>query len=127
MSEFKPEDAYPPTSVLDRLRKNAIWCFAGGLILVALRFVARIPILAYIAGGVMCAVGIGWLMANNPINKKTGMAIIGIGILQAFSRFPVVHIALFAGTVLSIITMWLLITGVRNVISYFITQNKRFS
>jgi len=127
MSEFKGEDAYTPTSVLDRLRKNAVRCFAGGLILLAIRFVARIPIIAYVAGGVIVAVGIGWLMANNPSNKKTGLLIIGIGVLQAFSRFPVTHIALFTGIALNVIMMWLLVTGVRNVISYFITQGKRFS
>jgi len=126
MGEFKGEDAYPSTSVLDRLRRNAIWCFAGGLILLALRFVARVPIIAYVAGGVICAVGIGWLMANNPVNKKLGLFIIGAGLLQAFSRFPVTHVALFAGIALNIVMMWLLVTGVRNVISYFITQGKRF-
>ena len=127
MSEFKGEDKYPSTAVLDRLRKNAIWCFAGGLILLAIRFVARIPIIAYVAGGVICAVGIGWLMANNPANKKTGLLLIAIGLLQAFSRFPVTHVALFTGIALNIIMMWLLVTGVRNAISYFITQGKRFS
>jgi len=126
MSEFKGEDAYPATSVLDRLRKNAIQCFAGGSILLALRFIARVPIIAYIAGGVICAVGIGWLMANNPANKKTGLFLIGVGVLQVFSRFPVTHVALFTGIALNIVTMWLLVTGVRNLVSYFITQGKRF-
>jgi len=127
MSEFKPEDAYPAASVLDGLRKRAILCFAGGAALLALRFVARTPILAYVAGGVVCAVGVGWLMANNPANKKTGALIIAAGALMALSRFPVQHIALFAGIALNVIMMWLLATGVRNAISYLVTRGKRYS
>ena len=123
MGEFRPEDA-APTAVLERLRKNAIWCFAGGIVLLALRFVARSPVLAYIAGGAICALGIGWLMAGNPVNRKTGVLIIVTGILQVFSRFPVPHIALFSGLALNIVMMWLLVTGARNVISYFITQGR---
>ena len=123
MSEFRPEDA-APTTVLDRLRKNAIWCFSGGIALLAIRFVARSPMLAYIAGGAICALGIGWLMAGNPVNRKTGIFIIATGILQALSRFPVTHIALFSGVALNIVMMWLLVTGARNVISYFVTQGR---
>ena len=128
MSEFKGGNAYPSTSVLERLRKNAVWCFAGGFALAILRLpFARGPIVAFAAGGVICAVGIGWLMANNPVNRKIGIFIIAVGVLQILSRFPVPHVMLFANTVLGIATMWLLVTGVRNVVSYFITQGKRFS
>ena len=123
MGEFRPEDA-APTAVLDRLRKNAIWCFAGGIVLLAIRFIARSPVLSYIAGGALCAVGIGWLMAGNSVNRKTGIFIIATGILQALSRFPVPHIALFSGVALNIVMMWLLVTAARNVISYFITQSR---
>jgi hypothetical protein len=123
MGEFRPEDA-TPTAVLDGLRKNAIWCFAGGIVLLALRFVARSPVIAYIAGGALCAVGIGWLMAGNSVNRKTGILIIATGVLQALSRFPVPHIALFSGVALNIVMMWLFVTGTRNVISYFITQSR---
>jgi len=127
MSEFKPEGGHPSTTVLERLRRNALWCFAGGAVLVALRFAARAPIASYVAGGAICALGIGWLLANNPINKKTGAFIIAVGLLQALSRFPLAHVALVAGTALSIATMWLLATGARNLISYLITQGKRYT
>jgi|GEM_PF-1416975 len=128
MSEFGSENAYPSTSVLDRLRKNAIWCFAGGFALALLRLpFARIPVVAFVAGGVVCAIGIGWLMANNPTNRKIGIFIIVVGVLQILSRIPVPHVMLFSNTVLGIVTMWLLVTGVRNVISYFVTQGKRYS
>ncbi|MCL2599710.1 MAG: hypothetical protein FWD88_00805 [Treponema sp.] len=125
MSDFKSENAYPPTSVLDVMRKNAIWCFAGGLVLIALRLVSKNFAMSAIVGGGICAVGVGWLMANNPVNKKTGVFIIALGILQAFSRFPVAHVALFAGTLLGIASMWLLVTGVKNLIMYFVAQGKR--
>jgi len=125
MSEFKPEDAYPTTSVLDRLRWNAIWCFVGGFALLAVRFAARNFVMAAVAGGVICAVGIGWLMANNPANKKKGLLIIVAGALAVLSRFPVAHVALFAGIALNVVTMWLIFTGAKNLIMYFITQGKQ--
>ncbi|MCL2608992.1 MAG: hypothetical protein FWD94_03705, partial [Treponema sp.] len=90
------------------------------------RFVAFNPLLAYVAGGIICALGVGWLLANNPTNKRVGIFIIVIGLLQGFSRFPIPHIALLAGTALSIATMWLLVTGVRNLLSYLFTRSKRY-
>ena len=124
MSGFGGEDSPPPTSVLERLRRNAVMFFGAGAVLLALRFIARAPVLSYIAGGIIVAVGAGWLMAGNRVNRKTGVLIVGVGILQALSRFPVTHITLFAGIALNVVTMWLLISGVRNLASYFITQGK---
>lgn len=126
MGGLENDDNSVSTSVMERLRRNAIWCFAGGAGLIVIRIIARIPVISYVAGGIICALGIGWLMAGNKTNRKTGILIVGIGVLQAFSRFPVPHISLAAGIALSIATMWLLVTGVRNTISYLITGGKRY-
>jgi len=127
MSDRKSDDVPPSISVLDRLRGNAIWCFAGGVALAILRLpFMRAPVIAFVAGGAICALGIGWLMANNPLNRKAGIFIVVIGALQIFSRFPLQHIMLVANTALGIISMWLLVTGARNLISYIVAQGKRY-
>ena len=128
MSEFKSEDAYPTMSVQERLRKNAIWCFAGGVALIVVNLIAtRAPILSFVAGGIICAMGIGWFMANNPLNKKIGIFIVVVGALRILSGVPVVPVFRAIPVLLNVVAMWLLATGVRNLVSYFITQGKRFS
>jgi hypothetical protein len=124
--EYKFEEGAAYPSTLGRLRRNALWCFAGGIALVALRFIARNFVFAAVGGGAVCAVGIGWLMANNPSNKKIGAFIIGAGALLVLSRIPVPHVALFSGIALNVATMWLIVTGARNAISYVITKGKHF-
>ncbi|MCL2558487.1 MAG: hypothetical protein FWE09_08405 [Treponema sp.] len=126
MSDFKGEEGQPRIDGLDRLRRDAIRCFVGGVALIALRLIARLPVLSYAAGGLIVALGIGWMLANNPVNKRTGIFIIVLGILQAFSRFPVPHIALVAGTALGVANMWLIVTGARYLISYMMGQGKRY-
>jgi len=127
MSEFKGEDAYPSTAVLDRLRRNAIWCFAGGLILIVSLLASRVfPILLAVSGGIAFAAGIGWLLANNPVNRKVGILILVVGILQILSRLPLTLFRSGIPVLLNIFAMWLIATGIRNLVSYFITQGKRF-
>jgi len=128
MSEFKGEDAYPSTAVLDRLRKNAVMCLAGGMVLIAVLLVSRaLPILLPVSGAIACAVGIGWLLANNPVNRRIGIILLLVGVLQILSRLPLTLFRSGVPVVLNIFAMWLLATGVRNLVSYFITQGKRFS
>jgi len=128
MSGFKPEDAYPPqTSILDTYRRNAIQCFAGGLLLIAvLLFSKAVPALMIVAGGIACATGAGWFLANNPVNRKTGVFIFVLGVFMILSRLPPPLLRGGIPVLLSILAMWLLVTGVRNVIMYFISQGKRF-
>jgi len=129
MSEYKfgEGDARPEPSPGGMLRKTAVRCLAGAAVLFALRIAARSPVIAYATGGAVCAFGIGWLLSGGPSGRKAGIFIIAMGLLQGFSRFPVPHIALVAGTALGIGTMWLLLAGVRSLIACFIAQGKRYS
>jgi hypothetical protein len=97
----------------------------GGIVLVACRFIAGKLPLAVGAGVVICAVGSGWLMANNPVNKKTGAIIIGIGILVLLSGIKVSILPVITATVLSVISIGLLVLGLKNLIRYFAAQSKR--
>jgi len=116
---------YPSTETLTRFRNNAIWCFAGGIVLVACRFAAGKLVLAVGAGVIICAVGIGWLLANNPVNKKTGAIIIGIGILVLLSGIKISILPVVTATLLSIISVGLLVLGLKNLVRYFAAQSKR--
>jgi hypothetical protein len=124
MSDYERD--YPSTEKLAGLRKAAAFYFSGGVILALLQFLARPWIIAAIAGIIICAVGIGWLMANNPINKRTGALIIAIGIIVALSKTPIKPLTVVMGIVLSITTMGFLVLGIKNLVLYFIVQNKRY-
>jgi hypothetical protein len=119
------ENKYPSTEIMNKFRNNAIWCFVGGIVLVACRFTAGKLPLAVGAGVVICAVGIGWLMANNPVNKRTGAIIIGIGILVLLSGIKISILPVVTATLLSVISIGLLVLGLKNLIRYFVAQNKR--
>ena len=127
MSDSEKEKWAPSTETLNGLRKAAIFYLVGGLILAALRIAAvRLPIFALIGGGIICAVGIGWLMANNPSNKRTGAMITGVGITLMLSPVRISILPVVAGTLLSIIIVSFLVMGVKNLIAYFIAQGKRY-
>ena len=123
MSDY--EQNYPSTETLSRLRKAAVFYFAGGLILAVIQFIARQWVIAGIAGLIICAAGIGWLMANNPRNKKTGALITAVGVLVMLSKTPLKVLTVLMGTALSITIMGFLALGVKNLVLYFIAQNKR--
>jgi hypothetical protein len=123
MSNFESE--YPSTESLVRLRNAAVFYFVAGLILAVIQFIARPWIAAVIAGIIICAVGTGWLMANNPVNKKTGMLIIAVGAIVALSKTPIKPLTVLMGTLLSITTIGFLVMGIKNLILYFIAQNKQ--
>ena len=125
MSDFKGEDHYPSTASLEGFRNAAIFYFSGGLILAVIQFVARQWFIALVAGVVISAVGVGWLMANNPNNKKTGALITAVGIIVMLSKTPIKILTVVMGTLLSITTMGFLVLGVRNIVRYFIAQNRR--
>ena len=127
MSDFEKEKWTPSTDTLNGLRNAAIFYLVGGLILAALRILAgRLLIFALIGGGIICAVGIGWLMANNPSNKRTGAMITGVGIIVMLSGVRISILPVVTGTLLSIIIIGSLVLGVKNLINYFIAQSKRY-
>jgi hypothetical protein len=125
MSDFEKEKFYPSTESLAILRNAAIFNFACGLVLALLQFFGRMRIIGLIAGGIICLVGIGWLLANNPANKKTGALMIGVGILLVLSRTGIYLIMVVTQTLLNITTIGFLAQGVRSLIKYFMAQNKR--
>jgi hypothetical protein len=118
--EFKSD--YPSTETIDRLRKAAIFYFVCGLILVACRFFLGKLVLAIGAGSIICAVGIGWFMANNPVNKKTGAAMIFVGVLVMLSGINHPLLMVVMGLCLSILSMGLLVLGIKYLIAYFVAQ-----
>jgi hypothetical protein len=119
------DNNFPSIETINRFRNNAIWCFAGGIVLVACRFAAgRLP-LAVGAGVIICAVGMGWLLANNPVNKRTGAIIIGIGILVLLSGIKISILPVVTATLLSIISIGLLVLGLKNLVRYFAAQSRR--
>jgi hypothetical protein len=124
-NEQNSERNYPSTETLNILRNKAIWCFVGGLSLVACRFVAGKLVYAFGAGVIICALGVGWLMANNPVNKRLGAIIISIGILVMLSGVRLSVLPVITATMLSIISMGLLVMGIKNLIRYFVAQSKR--
>ena len=116
----------PSTESLTRLRNAAIFYFGAGLVLSILRFIARPWFISVIAGVIICAVGIGWLMANNPVNKRTGALIIAVGVIVTLSKTPIKLLTVVMATLLSIITVGFLVLGLKNLITYFMAQNKRY-
>jgi hypothetical protein len=118
--EFKND--YPSTETVDRLRKAALFYFVCGLVLVVCRFFLGKLILAIGAGSIICAVGIGWVMANNPVNKKTGAAMIVVGVLVMLSGIGHPILMVVMGLCLSIISMGLLVLGIKYLVAYFIAQ-----
>jgi hypothetical protein len=108
------------------MRNTAIFNFAVGLVLAATQLLARQWVIALIAGVIICAVGIGWLMANNPSNKKTGAIITALGVLVMLSRTPFKPLTVVMATALNIATIGFLVMGVKSLIAYFIAQGRRY-
>ena len=124
MSDFKSD--YPSTETMTRLRNAALFYFIAGLVLAVIQFLARQWVIAAIAGVIICAVGVGWLMANNPVNKRTGALIIAVGVIITLSKTPIKPLTVLMGTLLSITTIGFLVMGVKNLILYFVAQSKRY-
>jgi len=125
MSDEKEKWA-PSTESLNRLRNTAIFYFVAGLILVPIRLAAGKLVIAIAAGGIICAVGIGWLMANNPINKKTGMLITGVGIIVMLSGVRISILPMVTALLLSILTVGSLTLGVKYFIQYLSAKSKQY-
>ena len=124
MSDEKEKWA-PSTESLKRLRNTAIFYFAAGLILVPVRFAAGKIVLALAAGGIICAVGMGWLLANNPVNKKTGALITGVGITVMLSGIRISLLPMVTALVLSTLTVGFLVLGLKYLIRYFTAKNRQ--
>ena len=125
-SDNQNESSYPSTEYLTRLRNTALFYLVGGAILFLLRFIAGKLVLAIGAGGIIGAVGIGWLLANNPNNKKTGALLAGVGVLVMLSGIPIPILKIVTGTLIGILTIGALVMGVKHLIMYFIAQNKKY-
>jgi len=105
----------------DVRKRDAVRCFVGALILAALQLpFARHPAVAMVAGGIIAAVGVGWILGAGRGERKAGIFVVAVGVMQALSRFPVPHIALVFGTLRGMVMFWLIITGARLLVSRFI-------
>ena len=124
MSDFDPN--YPSTETITALLNKALFCIFGGLVLFILAKIgAGKIVIAFTAGGIICAVGVGWLAANNPVNKKTGAMMLGVGLLVALSGVKVSIFPVITGITLSIISVGLLVKGVITLFQYFAAQRGR--
>ena len=102
MSDFSPN--YPSTETLEKMKRDAFFFIISGIVLIICTLTMGKPPLAIAAGVIIGAVGIGWLLASNPQNKKTGAIVVVVGglIILAGARLPVfrflVPVLLFAGS-----------------------------
>jgi hypothetical protein len=117
MSEF--DKNYPSTEALSRLRNNAIFNLLGFALLFICRIAAGKLVLAIGIGVFICAIAVGWLMANNPDNKKTGAIILSVGILVILSGVKISIFPVITGIALSIISVGLLAMGLKSLFLYF--------
>jgi hypothetical protein len=125
MNEIEKTDYYPSTSALAKQGISAVACTAGGIFLLLMQTVARLPVLGLILGGVACVAGIVCLLSKDSADKKAGAILGGAGILVMLSKtgFPLLKAA--AGTLIGIGAVGLLALGIWNGIKFFNGLRKR--
>ena len=129
IEKINSKDNYPSTSSLTKLGLNALGFTAGGLILL---IAGSNTVLGYILGGIACVIGIISLLSKDPVDKKVGILITGVGALVVFSKIEVLFnkgqkFAGFAGTLLVIGAVGLLAIGIWRGIKFFLGLKKRSS
>jgi hypothetical protein len=119
MGEIEKTDNYPSTSTLAKQGISAVACTAGGLFLLFMQTVARLPVLGLIIGGIACVAGIVCLLSKDSADKKAGAVLGGAGILVMLSKvgFPLIRVA--AGSLIGIGAVGLLALGIWNGIKFF--------
>ena len=123
MNEIEKRDNIPPTSTLSKQGITAFFCTAGGVFLIVLRAVTKIPVVGLIAGAVVCAVGIGALLSKDPSDRKPGAVITVAGALAILSKIPKISGA--ANVLLGIGVVSLLALGIWNAVKFFTGLKKR--
>ncbi|MCL2880752.1 MAG: hypothetical protein FWF29_10940 [Treponema sp.] len=120
----KSGSEYPSTSKLTKQVMTAVGCTVGGIIMLIIQklFMAKGPF-NYIIGGIVCAVGIGFLVSKDSDDKKAGYLISAIGLFALLVKLPKV------GSVLAILAViggvGLIAMGIWNAIKFFIGLKKR--
>ncbi|HCC38227.1 MAG TPA: hypothetical protein DEQ14_11825 [Treponema sp.] len=122
-TEIEKTDNIPSTSTLAKQGMIAVACTAGGLLLLILQTVARLPVLGIIAGGVACVIGIISLLSKDPADKKAGAVIGGAGVLIMVSKTKL--LGPIAGTLIGIGAVGLLVMGIWNGIKFLKGLRKR--
>ena len=125
MNDIEKRDNIPSTSNLAKQGITAVACTAGGLFLLILQTVARLPVLGLIIGGVACVFGIASLLSKDPADKKAGAVIGGAGILVMLSKTGIPFIRAAAGTLIGIGAVALLVLGISNGIKFLRGLKKR--
>jgi len=125
MYDIERKDDIPSTSSLSKLGITAISYIAGGVFLFLLNIFARFRVFGLIIGGIVCLVGIGSLMSNDPTDKKAGLLITAAGALTILSKARIPYITTISGTLLSIGAVGLLALGIINGIKFLIGLKKR--
>ena len=120
MNDIERRNDYPSASSLSKLGITAIGYTAGGILLFILIGASRF---GFVAGGVVCLIGIISIMSKDPADRKAGFLIAAAGVLSLFSKIP--GIAPVAGTLMSIGAIGLLAMGILNGIKFFIGLKKR--
>ena len=123
MTDIEKRDDIPPASSLSKQGITAFFCTAGGVFLIVLRAITKIPVVGLLAGAVVCAVGIGALLSKDPADRKPGAVITVAGALAILSKVRL--FAPLAGTLLTIGVVGLLALGIWNAIKFFTGLKKR--
>ena len=118
MNDIDKIDDIPSTTTLTKQGITAVTCTAGGLFLLLIQTIARLPVLGLIIGGIACVVGIVSLLSNDPTDKKAGIVISGAGILLMLSKTGIPLIRAAAGTLISFGSIGLLALGILNGIKF---------
>ena len=123
MNDIEKRDNIPSTSSLSKLGITAISYTAGGIFILILNAISKIPAFGLIAGAIVSAVGIASLLSKDKADKKAGAIITGVGALVLISKVPAA--APIAGTLLGIGAVGLLALGIWNGIKFFFGLKKR--
>jgi hypothetical protein len=117
MSDLIPGEKFTPTSVLTKQGVSAVGCLAGGAGLLLLAAVgARFPVIGIAAGAVLGIVGISALLSKDPDDRKPALIVTAAGVLSLLSRVP--GLRAFAGTLLGVGAIGLLVMGIWNGIKF---------
>jgi hypothetical protein len=127
MNDIEKKDDYPSTSALAKQGITAVGCTAGGLFLLLMQTVARMPVLGLIVGGIACVAGIACLVSKDAADKKAGAVLGGAGILVMLSKTGLPLIKAAAGTLIGIGAVGLLALGIWNGIKFLAGLKKRAS
>ncbi|MCL2186651.1 MAG: hypothetical protein FWB86_12495 [Treponema sp.] len=123
MNDIEKKNDFPSTTSLSKLGVTAVGYTVGGIFLMILPMLTRIPFLGIAVGGIVSLIGIGSLLSKDPADKKAGIIITAAGALTLLSKIPPFQV--ISSTLLAIGAVGLLALGIWKGIKFFIGLKKR--